>query len=105
MSNPLSLIIYGGLTIVFVVIFLGIAETVKGLAKRMKRMELYLDLILDRMEIPMPELLSVQVKELALNPKTKIAAIKLYRQETGAGLKEAKEDIEAFILENKRRDR
>lgn len=105
MSNPLNLIIYGSLTVVFVIIFLGIAETVKGLEKRMKRIELYLDLILDRMQIPTPELLSVQVKELALNPQTKIAAIKLYRQETGVGLKEAKEDIEAFILENKRRDR
>ncbi len=105
MPNLLNLIIYGSLTIAFVVIFLGIAETVKGLEKRMKRIELYLDLILDRMEIPMPELLSVQVKELALNPKTKIAAIKLYRTETGAGLKEAKEAIDTFILENKQRDR
>lgn len=33
MSNPLNLIIYGSLTIVFVVIFLGIAETVKQAAR------------------------------------------------------------------------
>ncbi len=34
------------------------------------------------------------VKVLARTPGSKIAAIKLYRQQTGAGLKEAKEAVE-----------
>ena len=40
---------------------------------------------------------SDQVKELARHPTQKIAAIKRYREETGAGLKEAKDVVEAWI--------
>jgi hypothetical protein len=42
-------------------------------------------------------LLSDRVKQLAADPARKIEAIKLYREETGAGLAEAKEAVEAFI--------
>ncbi len=41
--------------------------------------------------------LSDRVKELAGDPTRKIEAIKVYREETGAGLKEAKDAVEAFI--------
>ena len=41
-------------------------------------------------------LLSDRVKQLAMDPGRKIEAIKVYREETGAGLAEAKEAIEAF---------
>ena len=41
--------------------------------------------------------LSDRVKQLAADPARKIAAIKAYREETGAGLAEAKEAVEAFI--------
>jgi Ribosomal protein L7/L12 C-terminal domain len=41
--------------------------------------------------------LSDRVKELASDPKTKIEAIKMYREETGVGLKEAKDAVEEFI--------
>jgi Ribosomal protein L7/L12 C-terminal domain len=41
--------------------------------------------------------LSDQVKEIAGDPSRKIEAIKVYREETGAGLKEAKDAVEAFI--------
>jgi ribosomal protein L7/L12 len=37
------------------------------------------------------------VQELARDPSRKIQAIKLYREQTGAGLKEAKEAVESFI--------
>ncbi|HMC88693.1 MAG TPA: ribosomal protein L7/L12 [Gemmataceae bacterium] len=40
---------------------------------------------------------SDQVKELARDPAQKIAAIKRYREETGAGLKEAKDVVDAWI--------
>ena len=40
--------------------------------------------------------LSDRVKQLAIDPGRKIEAIKAYREETGAGLAEAKEAIEAF---------
>ena len=37
------------------------------------------------------------LEELAADPRRKIEAIKVYREETGAGLAEAKEAVEAFI--------
>jgi ribosomal protein L7/L12 len=40
--------------------------------------------------------LSDRVKQLAADPARKIEAIKVYREETGAGLAEAKEAIELF---------
>jgi ribosomal protein L7/L12 len=41
--------------------------------------------------------LSQQVRVLADDPAGKIAAIKLHRMETGLGLKEAKDVVEAYI--------
>ena len=41
--------------------------------------------------------LSDRVKQLAADPARKIEAIKVYGEETGAGLAEAKEAIESFI--------
>ena len=40
--------------------------------------------------------LSDRVKQLAADPASKIEAIKAYREETGAGLAEAKEAVESF---------
>ena len=45
---------------------------------------------------PPPSGLSPQVERLALDPQGKIAAIKLYREQTGAGLKEAKDYVESL---------
>jgi hypothetical protein len=41
--------------------------------------------------------LSERVKQLANDPSRKIEAIKVYRDETGVGLAEAKEAVEAYI--------
>jgi ribosomal protein L7/L12 len=41
--------------------------------------------------------ISDRVKQLAADPARKIEAIKAYREETGAGLAEAKEAVEAFV--------
>jgi ribosomal protein L7/L12 len=69
---------------------------------RLIRLEAKMDLILEHLaltyvEKPSQSGLSPAVQELALHPAQKIAAIKLYREETGAGLKEAKDAVEAFI--------
>jgi ribosomal protein L7/L12 len=40
---------------------------------------------------------SEEVKALARTPGRKIAAIKAYREQTGAGLKEAKEEVERLM--------
>ncbi len=41
--------------------------------------------------------LSDRVKQLASDPSQKIEAIRVYREETGASLAEAKEAVEAFV--------
>jgi hypothetical protein len=50
-----------------------------------------------RMDIEFPSRLSERVKQMALDPARKIEAIKLYREETNASLKEAKEAVEEFL--------
>ena len=40
--------------------------------------------------------ISDRAKQLAVDPRKKIEAIKAYREETGAGLAEAKEAIDSF---------
>jgi hypothetical protein len=47
--------------------------------------------------------LSDRVKEVAADPKRKIEAIKIYREDTGASLLEAKEAVESFFESNYRR--
>jgi len=104
-ENMLNVIIYGSLAIAIMVSIFGIEATVKRTEKRVKRIELCLDLLLERWEIEVPSLLSAQVQELALDPKQKLAAVKLYRTETGASLKESLAAIETFIAENTKRHR
>jgi ribosomal protein L7/L12 len=74
-----------------------IDSTVKRLDKKLKRIDLSLSLILNRMEIEYPSRLSDRVKQIALDPERMIEAIKLYREESNSSLKEAKEAIEEFL--------
>jgi ribosomal protein L7/L12 len=46
-------------------------------------------------DAPMPP--SDRVKDIAADPTRKIEAIKVYREETGAGLAEAKQAVEDYI--------
>jgi ribosomal protein L7/L12 len=46
----------------------------------------------------MPDL-SQRVQDIAANPNAKIAAIKAYREETGLGLKEAKDAVENWLAQ------
>ena len=66
---------------------------------RLARVEHKLNLLLQHSGIDaLRELrLSERVKEIARDPKRKIEAIKTYRDETGAGLAEAKEAVELYI--------
>lgn len=68
-------------------------------ARRLRRIEGKVDLILNELNLKYDEgsHLSETVKKLADDPNQKIAAIKLYRDQTGAGLAEAKEAIEAYV--------
>jgi ribosomal protein L7/L12 len=84
-----------GLT-VLIMIF-SIDSTVKRLDRKLKRIDMSLNLILNRMEIEFPSQLSERVKQIALDPYRKIEAIKLYREETNTSLKDAKEAVEDFL--------
>jgi hypothetical protein len=68
---------------------------------RLRRLEAKLNLILEHLGLeykdPATQGLSSEVKILADDPARKIAAIRLYREQTGQGLKAAKEAVEAYI--------
>jgi hypothetical protein len=71
-------------------------------ATRLLRVEAKLDLILRHLGIGYNDPttaggLSAGVKALADDPSAKISAIKLHREETGVGLKDAKDAVEAYI--------
>ena len=70
-------------------------------AGRLRRIEAKLNLILKHLGLEyndpaMPGGLSDEVKALADDPTRKIAAIKLLREQTGLGLREAKDVVEAY---------
>lgn len=71
-------------------------------ARRLRRVERKLDLILNELNLKYEDgnpggELSEAVRQLADDPNQKIAAIKLYREQTGASLADAKEAIEAYM--------
>ncbi|HBI45497.1 MAG TPA: hypothetical protein DDY78_21975 [Planctomycetales bacterium] len=71
-------------------------------AARLRRVEAKLDLILKHLGLEYndpatPGGLSEKVKALADDPARKIPAIKLHREQTGLGLREAKDAVEAYI--------
>jgi ribosomal protein L7/L12 len=88
----------------FFYLFLGILVLVWILSMywetktRMGRLERKLNALLRHHGIDLTQgsALSDRVKQMAADPNRKIEAIKAYREETGAGLAEAKEAIEAF---------
>ncbi|MSU78705.1 MAG: hypothetical protein EXS16_11510 [Gemmataceae bacterium] len=81
----------------------GVAIIVIGLyldtTARIARIERRLYLLLRHSGIDLRTALplSDHVKEIARDPARKIEAIKAYREETGAGLAEAKDAVEAYI--------
>ncbi|MBX3389898.1 MAG: ribosomal protein L7/L12 [Phycisphaeraceae bacterium] len=70
-------------------------QTDPALIRRVDRIEKKLDLLLTRAGIELPEDNLDEVRELARRGD-KIAAIKLYREITGAGLAEAKSAVESL---------
>ena len=62
---------------------------------RLHRLELKVDAIIQHLGIEL-QALSTKVRELA-NDGKKIEAIKVYREETGAGLKDARDAVEAYL--------
>lgn len=90
-------LVYPCLFFVVLITVFSIDAASKRLERKINRLELSLNLILNRMEIELPSQLSERIQQIALDPQRKIEAIKLYREETKVGLREAKEAIEEFI--------
>jgi hypothetical protein len=68
---------------------------------RLRRLEAKVDLILEHLGLEYkdpatPGGLSEEVKVLADDPARRIDAIKLHREQTGLGLKEAKDAVDAY---------
>jgi ribosomal protein L7/L12 len=79
-----------------------IAQRLDAVLHQMRLLQRKADLALTHLGVqPPPEHspLSERVKELAADPAKKIHAIKLYREETGAGLAEAKDAVENWMRE------
>jgi hypothetical protein len=89
----------GAATIASVALALAIYFTATAWFKHRERMaKIEHGLDPDRPIWPIPrQPPSERVMQLASDPARKIEAIKVYREETGAGLAEAKEAVEAFI--------
>jgi ribosomal protein L7/L12 len=70
------------------------------------RLERKIDAILRELGIQVqggkPGELSDRVKELASDPGRKIEAIKVHREESGAGLKDAKDAVESWMASHER---
>ena len=95
--------IYVSCLFIIVWVILSTQSSIKKLEQKIKRMDLSLSLLLNRMEIEVPSLLSDRVKQIALDPYRKIEAIKLYREETGTSLRESKAVIEEFIEQSQKK--
>ena len=81
-------------------LFSGSRDT-SGVETRLRRIERKLDLILQFLNVPLKDVelvnqVSAAVRQLA-DEGRKIEAIKLYREQTGVGLREAKEVVESYM--------
>ena len=71
-------------------------------AGRLARLERKIDAIIRHLNVAYvdpvsPDGLSQEVQQLANDPAKKIQAIKRHREQTGLGLKEAKDAVEAYM--------
>jgi len=85
-----------GFSLLVLLVLFGIGSIENRISRtdrRVARIEHKLDLILGHLGLTAPEPWSDEVNALVRDGK-KIQAIKVYREATGAGLKEAKEAVE-----------
>ncbi|MBY8342993.1 ribosomal protein L7/L12 [Streptomyces spinosirectus] len=85
-----------GLALIILLVLFGIGSIENRISRqdrRMARVEHKLDLVLGHLGLSEPEPWSDEINALLVEGK-KIQAIKVYREATGAGLKEAKEAVD-----------
>ena len=90
-----NILLFELLLITYITIILSTGMSRNRIEQKLKRIEFYLDLMLDRLEIDrFPE----SIKEIALdpNPRRRLEAVRLYRKQTGASLQEAIKAIETL---------
>lgn len=96
LDSPIMDPLVWGISVVAVVVLAGIGSagvTTKRTERRIARIEHKVDLILDHLGLREDVPAMGQVAELARGGR-KIEAIKVYREMTGAGLREAKEAVD-----------
>lgn len=79
-----------------VCLFAGMISREKRQRLALRRVERKVDALLKHQGVAFPSKLSPEVQSLASDPRQKIAAIKLHRQQTGLSLAEAKAEVEEF---------
>jgi low affinity Fe/Cu permease len=92
-------VVYIGLAIEVLAVLFVLQLAVSQIVGRLSRLERKLNAVMRRFDLDPDEVpaLSDRVKEIARDPSRKIAAIKVYREETGATLREAKTAVEAYL--------
>ncbi|WNZ25799.1 hypothetical protein HJG54_25155 [Leptolyngbya sp. NK1-12] len=88
--NALTLFV---LILNFVILFSILGKHQDKVERRLKRIEFYMDLVVDHLELDrFPE----EVKQIALNadPRQRLKAVKLYQEKTGATFQEAVKAVE-----------
>jgi hypothetical protein len=106
MIAMLDLTDFGLILIMLGIFFSLMGSYIRGMvAARGRRIEAKVDLILRHLGIEYQNLaataLSAEVQALADDPAKKIPAIALHRRQTGVGLAEAKDAVEAYIAGQK----
>jgi ribosomal protein L7/L12 len=88
-----------GIFLLLLLVIILLSTVSADLKGRLIRVERKLNLVLGNagIELPQGQPLSDRVKEIAREPGRKIEAIKVYREETGVGLAEAKQAVEEYI--------
>lgn len=95
-----DVLIYGSLAAIAVITIHKLLNTVEKLERKMKRMEICFDLLFERLDIDASTQIPERIKQLALNPRRRVEAIALYREETGATLQQSAEVIRTYVAEH-----
>ncbi|WP_086675464.1 hypothetical protein [Amycolatopsis pretoriensis] len=85
-----------GIVLLITVVGLGASNTERRLGRRLDRMERKLDAIVAQLGVTVEEPGLAEVAALVREGK-KIQAIKVYRENTGADLKEARDAVERLV--------